>query len=122
MIRTLLLLALLPLSAVRADAVPLAFDRAPGLDAPDIAAPADRAPAALYFGRDMALPPSGRPALGAAWAVTRPPLPERAPAAAPVALPLPGAMPHFLVALAGLALVARRGRRAGALAGRRAEP
>jgi hypothetical protein len=125
MIRTLLFLALLPLAAGPAGAVPLVLDRAAGLDGqpPAIAAPGDAPPLTTrFFGRDMALRPSGRPALGTAWALTRPPLPARAPSAAPAVLPLPGAMPHFLVALAGLALVARWRRRAGALAGRRAAP
>jgi hypothetical protein len=123
MIRTLLLLALLPLVAGRADALPLPFEGGPGLKAPPaaIAVPADSPPLVTLglFARDVELRPSGRPALGAAWALSHPPLPARAPAAAPVGLPLPGAMPHFLAALAGLALVARRRRRAGALAGRR---
>lgn len=116
MIRTLLLLALLPLTAGRADAVPLGFVRDPGLD--------DQPPAitARYLGRDMALANSSRPALVAAWAVTHARLPARTPEPAPVVLSLPGAMPHFLVALAGLARLAQRRRREGALAGRRTAP
>jgi hypothetical protein len=124
MIRTLLLLALLPLAAGRADAAPLAFDRGRAADGAAIAATGDAPPMAphRYFTRHMALLPSDRPALGAAWALAHPGLPGQLPTAAPVILPLPGAMPHFLVALAGLARVARWRRRARVLAGRRAAP
>jgi hypothetical protein len=65
---------------------------------------------------EIMLLPSGRLAARPAVALSRLPAPPDRHAQAPVILPLPGAMPLFLAALAGLVLVSRRRRPAAPLA------
>jgi hypothetical protein len=123
---TFVLAAWLPLVPGKAVAVPVSFDRDLALDlrlperpVPAAAIPPDPRPILhiRLLTREIALLPSGRIVVRMLAAPPwRPPLPGR-PAPDPVVLPLPGAMPLFLGALAGLALVGRRRRPAGELAG-----
>lgn len=124
---TLVLAAWVPLAPGAAMAVPLSFDRDVTLDwrlparpAPALATVIDTHPILRIrlLTREIALLPSGRILVRQAMVQTwRPSPPDRRPMPEPVVLPLPGAMPLFLGALAGLVLVARRRRPAAELAG-----
>ena len=122
---TLLLVALLPLAPARAAAVPLLFDRDMTLDWPlrdDRALRVTVAPAEGPLARfrfltvEITLLPSGRLLARTVVALPGPSPRLDAPVADPLILPLPGAMPLFMGALAGLVLVGRRRRPATALA------
>jgi len=116
----LLLAALLTLAAVPAAAVPLAFDRDLAVDArpPGPGDGADERPIARVplLTRELVLLPSGRLVLRTASILPPRPLRDATASEAPLILPLPGAMPLFVAALAGLVLVARRRRAATPLA------
>lgn len=122
---TLLFLALLPLAPGSAAATPLRFDRDLTLDWPlrgDRAVRVTFAPAHEPLARfrfltvEITLLPSGRLLARTVLALPGRPLRDEPPVVEPLILPLPGAMPLFVGALAGLVLVGRRRRPAAALA------
>jgi hypothetical protein len=127
----LLVAALLPVLPGKAAAVPVAFEREILLELPlrdarvlRLAILDDRRPLARVrlFTVEITLLPSGRLIARTVLA-----LPHRhaylpAPGPEPVILPLPGALPMFLGALLGLAVIARRRRRTDPLAGTAAAP
>jgi hypothetical protein len=126
---TLLVVALLPLAPAGAVAVPLGHDRDLALAAP---AKVRAAPAALAAARPIArapllvrevvLLPSRAILLRPLRDLPRAPLRAGPQAAPPLTVPLPGALPHFVVALAALVFVARRRPGARPLAGDGASP
>ena len=119
---SLLLTALLPLSAGRAAAASLAAGGDLILEARLPSLTLGTATLPLAHGRlvtrELVLLPSGKAVLRTLPVRPVAPLIPATPATEPLILPLPGAMPLFLVALAGLALAGHRRRAVPALAGK----